>query len=203
MKKIVFLGDSITDSGRNYDDIESVGTGYVSIIKEQLCCKEYHVTNKGIAGNKIVDLYNRLQRDCIALKPEIVCILIGINDVWHFIGEPYYDIEKEMERFQNIYENIVLEIKNMGANTIILLEPFVLPQVEHHKKWRNDLDKRIHIIRNIAKKYQCLFVSLDGEMNAYGINYGYELYSEDGVHPTQKGHELIAQQFLKIFKTIK
>ena len=203
MKKIVFLGDSITDSERNYDDIESVGTGYVSMIKEQLCYKKYHVINKGIAGNKIADLYGRLQKDCIDLKPDIVCILIGINDVWHFMKEQYYDIEKEMERFQNMYENMVLKIKNIKVDTIILLEPFVLPLIEHHRKWRNDLDQRIHIVRNIANKYQCLFVSIDGEINAYGIHYGYKLYSKDGVHPTQKGHELIAQQFLKLFKTIK
>ena len=199
MKKIVFLGDSITDSGRNYNDIDSVGIDYVSMIKQQLCCKKYHVINKGIAGNKIADLYGRLQKDCIDLKPDIVCILIGINDVWHFMKEQYYNIEKEMERFQNIYESMVLEIKNVGINTVIVLEPFVLPQVEQHKKWRNDLDLRIHIIRNIAKKYQCLFVPIDGEINVCGIHYGYKLYSEDGVHPTQKEHELIAQQFLKLF----
>lgn len=202
MKKIVFLGDSITDCGREYNDIQSVGNGYVSMIKEQLCCKKYDIINKGIAGNKIVDLYSRLQGDCIALKPDVVSVLIGINDVWHFMGVDCYDIPKEMERFQNIYENMVLEIKNAGVAHIILLEPFVLPQVEQHKKWRYDLDQRIQIIRSIAKKYCCLFVPIDGEINSYGINEEYKWYSEDGVHPTQKGHDIIAQQFNKVFKTI-
>lgn len=202
MKRIVFLGDSITDCGRNYNDIQSVGYGYVSMIKQQLCCKKYDIINKGIAGNKIADLYSRLQRDCIALEPDIVSILIGINDVWHFMGVDSYDIQKEMERFQNCYENIVLEIKNAGVATVILLEPFVLPQLEQYQKWRYDLDQRIHIIRNIAKKYCCLFVAIDGEINSYGINGKYKWYSEDGVHPTQKGHSIIAQQFSKVFERI-
>lgn len=203
MKKIVFLGDSITDCGRNYNDIESIGTGYVSIIKQNKCCNKYHIINKGIAGNKIADLYNRLKKDCIDLKPDIVCILIGINDVWHFITEKDYDIEEEMKRFQNLYEDIVVKIQNIGVKKIILAEPFVLPQQQEYKKWRCDLDQRIHIIRNIAKKYQCLFVSLDGTMNEAGINNEYDMYCQDGVHPTQKGHALIAQQFMQVFKLIR
>lgn len=203
MKKIIFLGDSITDCGRNYNDIESVGTGYVSIIRQNMCCERYDIINKGIAGNKIADLYNRLKKDCIDLKPDIVCILIGINDVWHFVNEEEYDIEKEMKQFQNLYEDIIVRIQNVGVKKIILAEPFVLPQQPKYKKWRCDLDQRIHIIRNIAKKYQCSFVSLDGIMNEAGINNEYAIYCQDGVHPTQKGHEVIAQQFIKVFKLIK
>lgn len=198
MESIVFLGDSITDCDRERNNIKSMGKGYVNEIK-QVLCNNYTIINKGIAGNKIADLYDRLQRDCIALKPDIVSILIGINDVWHFVEQQYYDIEKEMIRFQKIYIDMVTTIKNSGVKKIILLEPFVLPQQQQYLKWRIDLDKRIHIIRNIAKKYQCLFVSLDGIMNEAGINSQYDIYCQDGVHPTQKGHKLIAKQFIKVF----
>ncbi len=198
MKSIVFLGDSITDCGRQRDNIKSLGTGYVNEIK-QVLCNNSTIINKGIAGNKIADLYDRLQRDCIDLKPDIVSILIGINDAWHFVEQQYYDIEKEMARFQKIYIDMVTEIKNSGVQKIILLEPFVLPQQQQYLKWRIDLDKRIQIIRTIAKKYQCLFVSLDGVMNEAGINREYSTYCQDGVHPTQKGHKLIAEQFIKVF----
>lgn len=198
MESIVFLGDSITDCDRERNNIKSMGKGYVNEIK-QVLCNNYTIINKGIAGNKIADLYDRLQRDCIALKPDIVSILIGINDVWHFVEQQYYDIEKEMIRFQKIYIDMVTTIKNSGVKKIILLEPFVLPQQQQYLKWRIDLDKRIHIIRNIAKKYQCLFVSLDGVMNEAGINSQYDIYCQDGVHPTQKGHKLIAKQFIKVF----
>ena len=153
MKSIVFLGDSITDCGRQRDNIKSLGTGYVNEIK-QVLCNNSTIINKGIAGNKIADLYDRLQRDCIDLKPDIVSILIGINDAWHFVEQQYYDIEKEMARFQKIYIDMVTEIKNSGVQKIILLEPFVLPQQQQYLKWRIDLDKRIQIIRTIAKKYQ-------------------------------------------------
>ena len=198
MKSIVFLGDSITDCGRQRDNIKSLGTGYVNEIK-QVLCNNSTIINKGIAGNKIADLYDRLQRDCIDLKPDIVSILIGINDAWHFVEQQYYDIEKEMARFQKIYIDMVTEIKNSGVQKIILLEPVVLPQQQQYLKWRIDLDKRIQIIRTIAKKYQCLFVSLDGVMNEAGINREYSTYCQDGVHPTQKGHKLIAEQFIKVF----
>lgn len=198
MESIVFLGDSITDCDRERNNIKSMGKGYVNEIK-QVLCNNYTIINKGIAGNKIADLYDRLQRDCIALKPDIVSILIGINDVWHFVEQQYYDIEKEMIRFQKIYIDMVTTIKNSGVKKIILLEPFVLPQQQQYLKWRIDLDKRIYIIKNIAKKYQCLFVSLDGIMNEAGINSQYDIYCQDGVHPTQKGHKLIAKQFIKVF----
>ena len=114
MKSIVFLGDSITDCGRQRDNIKSLGTGYVNEIK-QVLCNNSTIINKGIAGNKIADLYDRLQRDCIDLKPDIVSILIGINDAWHFVEQQYYDIEKEMARFQKIYIDMVTEIKNSGV----------------------------------------------------------------------------------------
>ena len=198
MKSIVFLGDSITDCGRQRDNIKSLGTGYVNEIK-QVLCNNSTIINKGIAGNKIADLYDRLQRDCIDLKPDIVSILIGINDAWHFVEQQYYDIEKEMTRFEKIYIDMITKIKNSGVKKIILLEPFVLPQQQQYLIWRTDLDKRIHIVRNIAKKYQCLFISLDGAMNEAGINSEYNVYCQDGVHPTQKGHKLIAEQFIRVF----
>lgn len=135
---------------------------------------------------------------------KIVCIgdsiIIGINDTWHFMkGEPY-DIKAEMKRFEKVYREIIEKLCNEGIKCIIIMEPFVLPYPEDRKTWREDLDQRIQIIRHLAKEYNCHFVSLDGILNEAGINSCFEKYSEDGVHPTREGHQMIATQWLKVFK---
>lgn len=202
MKRILCFGDSITDCGRNYDDLKSLGDGYVSIIRQHLPENQYELINKGISGNKVADLIERLDKDCIGLKPDIVSILIGINDTWHFMrDEPYPNgIEAEMERFEKVYKEMLERLHQAGISHIRIMEPFVLPDPEDRKNWRTDLDKRIQIIRHLAKAYQCEFIPLDGMINAAGINSSFKDYSEDGVHPTLKGHQLIAKEWLKGFE---
>lgn len=202
-KKILFIGDSITDCGRDYSDIESLGNGYVNILYNGFLKYNYTVINKGIAGNKVADILNRIEKDCIDLKPDLVSILIGINDVWHFMNLDYYDIKAEMERFERVYRDITEKIKSSGIENIFIIEPFVLPYPEDRKMWRNDIDKRIQIIRNIAKEYKCKFVSIDGLINECGINEEFSKYSEDGVHPTIDGHNVIAENWISNFKMYK
>lgn len=202
-KKILFIGDSITDCGRDYSNIESLGNGYVDILYNEFLKDEYTVINKGIAGNKISNILERIENDCINLKPDLVSILIGINDVWHFMNLDYYDLEAEMNRFENTYRELIKKIKSADIENIFILEPFVLPYPEDRKMWRNDIDKRIQIIRNIAKEYDCKFVSIDGAINAEYINNNFCKYSEDGVHPTFEGHKIIAHQWISQFKKFK
>lgn len=200
MKRILCIGDSITDCGRHYEDLKSLGDGYVSIIRNHLSESQYEVINKGISGNKLADVLERLDKDCISLKPDIVSILIGINDTWHFMREETYDIEAEIKQFEKIYRALIEKLKNSGIHSIRIMEPFVLPYPEDRKTWRTDLDKRIQVIRQVAKDYHCEFIALDGMLNAAGINEDFKQYAEDGVHPSLKGHQLIAKEWLKGFK---
>jgi lysophospholipase L1-like esterase len=88
MKKVLFLGDSITDAQRSYQEDEHhyIGQGYTEMVAGKLALEHpgmYEFTNKGISGNRIVDLYARIKKDCWNLKPDYISILIGVNDVWH------------------------------------------------------------------------------------------------------------------------
>ena len=86
MKTILFQGDSITDAGRNRENDANLGVGYPTLIKGELGFEEpgeFCFLNRGIGGNRIVDLYARIKMDIINLKPDVMSILIGVNDVWH------------------------------------------------------------------------------------------------------------------------
>ncbi|MCQ2440740.1 MAG: GDSL-type esterase/lipase family protein [Clostridia bacterium] len=99
MKKILFFGDSITDCGRNRDNDDSLGQGYPLLIKSELGFENperYTFLNRGISGNRIVDLYARIKKDLINLAPDYVSILIGVNDVWHEIGRRTEFLPKNM-----------------------------------------------------------------------------------------------------------
>ena len=89
MKTILFQGDSITDAGRARDNDANRGVGYPHLVSARLGCDnptEFNFINRGISGNRIVDLYARIKADIINLKPDVMSILIGVNDVWHEIA---------------------------------------------------------------------------------------------------------------------
>ena len=124
MKRILFQGDSITDCGRARDNNTHVGTGYAVLVKSQLGFEnpgEYEFYNKGISGNRIVDLYARIKADIINLSPDYISILIGVNDVWHeFFGHNGVDADK--------YEKIGAAID--AANSSLIKKVFVTDTYE-------------------------------------------------------------------------
>ncbi len=205
-QRLLFIGDSITDAGRETDDL---GHGYALLTAAKLAASDPENTwtfvNRGIGGNKLADLKKRWQADCIDLKPDIVSILIGINDTWHNVGEPEAFATKEsFTRFEADYRYLLDRLVESGIKKIVLMEPFVLPEPDDRRSWRSDLDPKIHLIRQLAKEYQAVFVPLDGTLNSLGISYGYEKYTgDDGVHPTLLGHETIANIWIETVKKRK
>ena len=145
--KILFYGDSITDAGRTRDlDVpnKGLGGGYVSYIANQLFEKsltDYDIYNTGISGNRIVDLYARIKIDCWNIKPDLLSILIGINDIWHEVKRHN---GVEIDRFEKVYRMLLEDTKKALPETkIMLLEPFVLKgsatEEEYaHQKCRDD-----------------------------------------------------------------
>ena len=110
-KRILFQGDSITDCGRNREDLTSTGTGYAHMVTGQLGCEApgaYTFVNKGISGNRIVDVYARIKADIINLKPDVMSILIGVNDIWGGVTD---NIGNSPEKFERVYRWIVREIR--------------------------------------------------------------------------------------------
>jgi len=213
-KVILFQGDSITDCGRDKNNINSLGNGYCNMVGAALGAEypyDFKFYNMGINGNRIVDIYARIKCDIINLKPDYMSILIGINDCWHeYTRQNGVDAEK----FEMIYGLLIEEIRAALPDLkIIILEPFVLPgsatvtDEEHPGRWehfKNECTKRRWAAKKIAEKYNLTFVPLQDiftKVNADAPKMGYWL--ADGVHPTPAGHELIKREWLKVFEKIK
>ena len=197
---ILFFGDSITDAGRNRDakagEPGGWGGGYVHQIAAYLGAQdpadELIFTNKGISGNRIYDLEERLKTDVLDEEPDVVSILIGINDVWR-----RYDSGKvsDPKEFAAAYKRILKKITKDGAR-LILLEPFLLPVPEDRRAWREDLNPKIDIVRDLAREFEAILVPLDGIFAAASAKREPAFWAHDGVHPTPAGHALIARSWI-------
>lgn len=160
---ILFQGDSITDWGRNHEDASSLGVGYAMMVAARLgyLYPEKNLTfiNRGIGGNRIVDLQGRWDKDCLDLKPTWVSIYIGINDTWRRFdsGE-----ETTPKQFEASYRDLIKRTQKSLDAKLVLIEPFVLPVPEDRRTWRQDLDPKIHIVRELAREYGAPLVPLDG-----------------------------------------
>ena len=212
-KVILFQGDSITDCGRKNDWGHNMGFGYATLVGGALGLAEpysYQFINKGVSGNRIVDLYARIKKDFINLKPDYLSILIGVNDVWHEIGEQN---GVDAKKFEMVYGLLIEELKEALPNLkIMILEPFALPGAatdpadhpERYALFRGETEKRAQAAKRVAEKYGLVFVPLQetfDKANADAPERGYWLW--DGVHPTAAGHTLIKEAWLKAFEQLK
>ena len=210
MKTILFQGDSITDAGRNFQDDAYMGYGYATMTAGKIAVDypgQYRVVNKGISGNRIVDVYARMKKDILNLNPSFMTILIGINDVWHEIGGHN---GVDAEKFEMVYDWMIQELlRDVPGLKLMLLEPFVLPgratcnTEEIPNRWeyfRTETDLRRAAVKRLAEKHGLVFVPLQEKFDAANADApadGYWL--ADGVHPTAAGHELIKQAWLEGF----
>jgi acyl-CoA thioesterase I len=198
---IVFFGDSITEWGRDKENPESLGHGYVSIVAGDLLERSPELGlkffNRGIGGNKVQDLLDRVD-DCLSCQPDAVILMVGINDVWHLVDKDGFASQEEQQRFETVYRKLLQTLKAAGIERILLMEPFVLDYPEDRMEWRRDLDPKIQIVRHLAREFKLELIPLDGLMNEQALLYGRrELTGDDGVHPTLAGANIIAQEILK------
>lgn len=195
---LVFFGDSITEWGRDRENPTSLGTGYVKYVSNYLLdvYPTIKLYNRGIGGNHIQDLNERIH-DCLDLEPSVVILLIGINDVWHGVGLQEFGSDDEQERFEREYVRLLTSLKNAGIERVLLIEPFVLDDPVDRLSWREDLNKKIRVVRNMAKRFQFEFVPLDGLINEKAIKCGAKMLTgKDGVHPTPVGAAFIAKEII-------
>ena len=212
-KIILFQGDSITDCGRKADFGRNLGRGYATLVGAALGAAEpyqYRIGNRGIGGNRIVDLYARMKVDMINLKPDYMSILIGINDVWHELDSKN---GVDAAKFEMVYDLMVSELKAALPDLkIMIMEPFVLPgsgttseeTPERYPEFRSETILRAQAAKRIAEKHGLVFVPLQevfDKANADAPTPDYWLV--DGVHPTAAGHELIKQAWLKGFEQLR
>lgn len=195
--KVLFQGDSITDCDRSRDDLKCLGHGYPMFIASRYLAKhpEYPVEfiNRGVSGDRSCDLKTRWDKDCIEIQPDLVSILVGINDVWR-----RYDNNEptSVDQFADNYHDILTRTVESTDAGIIILEPFVLPVMKAQDAWREDLDPKIQVVRALAREFDASLIPLDGLFAQAATKREPKFWSADGVHPTFEGHALIAQAWL-------
>lgn len=196
--RVLFQGDSVTDAGRVKDDFFDLGNGYPMLINANFSAAypemNIEFINKGISGNRMVDLKGRWQQDCIDLKPDVVSILIGINDTWRKYDS---DDPTDAESYANDFRAILTDVKQNLDAKIIILEPFLLPVMDGQENWRIDLDPKINAVRDIAREFNALYIPLDGMFAAASVVRDCDFWLRDGVHPDMPGHGLIAKAWME------
>lgn len=204
MKRYLFQGDSITDAGRSTTADAIMGYGYATMTAGKISNDypgQYEFLNRGISGNKSTDLYARIKRDIINLKPDIMSILIGVNDVWHDLD---FDDGVTPEKFETIYDTLLCETKAaLPSIKIIMLEPFVLNgtgTASYYEKFRDEVRIRAEIAKKLAQKHGIPFVPLQDKITKMAEQTSSAYVLLDGVHPTFAGHELISRELYQAFR---
>jgi lysophospholipase L1-like esterase len=194
--RLLFQGDSITDCNRNRENPMDLGFGYVQKIQQAL--PNHEVYNRGISGNRTIDLLMRWQKDTLDLKPDFLSIFIGINEVWHY----HYD-QKVLTpmMYEDYYKNLIKQVKYLLPNTkILLIEPFVFPIGVYQKSWDVELFEEQAIVRKLSHMYNTLYLPLQDILNQKLSEYTMAQIADDGVHPTDLGHDIIKDAILEIIK---
>lgn len=199
--RLLFIGDSITDMkwGRNEKDRNHyLGHSYVYLIASRLGVDmpeaQLEFFNRGISGNKVSDLKARWQKDAIDMKPDLLSILIGVNDVSR---------GGTVEQWQADYRFILDASRKAKADLpLVLLDPFVLRSgrlkpPEAWEKWREKVDKYGAIVTQLAKDFDAIHVKTQEVFDAAAKSVSPEQWIWDGVHPLPQGHELIARNWLQ------
>ena len=193
--KLLFQGDSITDAGRDYENYHDLGNGYpkyaAALLKERHPEIEFEFIDLGISGNQTKDLVERLEKDFVDIQPDIVSILIGINDVWHYASDRQW---LDNVLFEERYRIILNSIKNRTNAKLMMIEPFLIP-INDKNFFREDLNPKIDIIRKLAREYADVYLPTDGLLHSAFIGDDPLTYAADGVHPTAKGAEFIGKLY--------
>jgi lysophospholipase L1-like esterase len=213
LKKILFQGDSITDCGRKREAFYGMGSGYANLVKASLGMDypdTYEFINRGISGNRIVDLYARIKCDFINLAPDYASIFIGVNDAWHEIGSQN---GVDTKKFEKIYTMFIDEIKEACPDTkLIIISPFVLEGTatcnteaipDRWECFQKDVAEKAEVAKKIAEQYGLPIIELQSAFDAACKKAPATYWTEDGVHPTACGHEIIKRLWIEAFEKIK
>jgi lysophospholipase L1-like esterase len=209
MTKILFLGDSITDMARNREaadgEILSYGSGYPFIVTSKLFEEDpngYQIINRGISGDRVVDLYARVKKDVWNLAPDVLSIMIGANDVWHELA---IKNGVDLERWEKVYRMLIEDTQKALPNTkIIICEPYILHGCATDGLFSKfeEIKKYAAVAKTLAKEYGLYFVPLQKPLDEAAAKYSPQAYSYDGIHPGVGGATLIANEWLKVFKKL-
>ena len=196
--KILFQGDSVTDAGRDRSNPADLGEGYPkfasAMIQDSYPDTEFEFVDLGISGNRTEHLVARLESDFIEIQPDIVSIMIGINDVWHHYA--FELVETTDEQFEENYRTVLDAIKSRTKARILMIQPFLLETVDPAKQVLcEELARKQAIIKRLADEYADAYLPLD-EILHQEVDAEPAEYSRDGVHPTPDGACRIGEAYL-------
>jgi len=199
---IVFIGDSITDAGRLEPTYRPFGYGYVHFVAYRLLAKypEYNldIINTGISGNTIRDLNYRWKRDCLSHKPDILSVLIGINDVFRqYTGA--LNTAVLLDEYQLTYKRLLSLVKEKYNCRLILIEPFMFCDDKANPAYKS-LQQYIHAVRALAAEFDAVLVPLQELIDKKIKEVPPGKFSDDMVHPYVWAHAWIAQHWLEATK---
>ena len=201
---LVFQGDSITDAGRDRsrtgpNDPAALARGYVGRIADALLALHrddgWKIFNRGVSGNRSVDLLARWRVDTLALHPDLVSILVGVNDTWH---EHLAGSGISVARYAGLCRMILEDTREALPNCrLVLCEPFALPGGAFQDAWMGELRERSAIVRQLAQEFDAAFVPFQSMFDEAQKEHSAAELAADGVHPTELGHDLMAQAWRK------
>ncbi len=196
-KRIVFFGDSITQAGVQ-------PKGYITKIGEKLAAKglkdQYELIGAGIGGNKVYDLYLRMEDDVLAKNPDIVVIWVGVNDVWH---KKSSGTGTDADKFEKFYHALIKKLKAKNISVYICTPAAIGEKTDFSNELDGDLNQYSKIIRDIAKKNDCPLIDLREAFLKYNLannkeNAASGILTTDRVHLNEKGNDFVADEMLKV-----
>jgi len=207
---ILFQGDSITDSGRerNTDlsnNVSGMGSGYALIAGSTLLAKHpeklLQIYNRGVSGNKVYQLADRWETDCLNLKPNVLSMFVGVNDYWHTLASqnPYLG---NINTYRNDYKNLLdRTLKALPDVKIVICEPYAINGIKWvTDAWYPDFFKYQVAAREIAQEYNTVFVPFQAVVDKAVKSAPRGYWSSDGVHPNMAGISLLAHAWLEAVK---
>ncbi|MGB2571203.1 SGNH/GDSL hydrolase family protein [Micromonospora citrea] len=194
--RVLFIGDSITDAGRDRADGADLGQGYAMMAAAWFTARHpgHRATflNRGIGGDRVRDLRSRWDADCLSLAPQVVSVLIGINDTWRRYD---HDDPTGVEEFARDYRHLLTTARERLDAALVLVEPFVIPLDDGQRAWCEDLDPKVEVVRRLAAEFDAALVAVDAAFAAADTDD--RVWTTDGVHLTPFGHAVLAQHWLR------
>ena len=195
--KIIFFGDSITQAGIRPD-------GYIDKLKQMLdkngIKDNYQLIGAGIGGNKVYDLYLRLEEDVLDQKPDVVVIWVGVNDVWH---KRTFGTGTDPDKFEKFYVAIIKKLQAQGVKVIVATPSTIGERTDFSNEQDGDLNRYSQIMRDIAAKYDCPVADFRKAFLTYNLDKNKDnresgILTSDRVHLNEAGNQLVADILYKL-----
>jgi lysophospholipase L1-like esterase len=196
-QKVVFFGDSITQMGAKPG-------GYIVKMTEALAQKnlssDYELIGAGVGGNKVYDLYLRMDDDVLAQNPDIVFIWVGVNDVWH---KTMFGTGTDIDKFEKFYTAIINKLLDRHIRTILVTPAVIGEKTDFTNQQDGDLNAYSQVIRNLAQKFHCGLVDLREVFHTYELQHNpgnkeSGILTVDRVHLNETGNQFVADKMLEV-----